>query len=219
MRPLATLAKDASLGTCWQCHALKDRLKGGYVSGTRLEAYYSTLLPQLGDEAHAADGRVRSFAYQQGHLWSDCYVSGNMTCTSCHDPHSQGYRDVAGTALPGRTDDRQCTGCHQSKATRVVQHSKHAEGSPGSRCVSCHMPYLQEPAVGHAIGYARSDHSIPVPRPAADSAVGVVSACRTCHADRAESALGAQVAETRNSSAPTSRILEVSAITFRSSVV
>jgi tetratricopeptide (TPR) repeat protein len=55
------------------------------------------------------------------------------------------------------------------------------------------MPYLQEPELGNAVRYARSDHTIPIPRPARDSASGMVSACRTCHTDRAESALDAQV--------------------------
>ncbi len=55
------------------------------------------------------------------------------------------------------------------------------------------MPYLQEPEVGTAVGYARSDHAIPIPRPVADSALGVRSACKTCHADMSEAALDQQV--------------------------
>ncbi len=193
MAPLETLSKDGSLGTCWSCHALKDRLRGGYLAGEKLEDYYAIRTPQLGEHAHLADGRVRTFAYQEGHLWSDCYVNGGMTCTSCHDPHSQGYRDVAGTPLASRFDDRQCTSCHQAKAAAPQLHTRHAPASDGSRCVSCHMPYLQEPQVGTALRYARSDHAIPIPRPQQDAAAGVTSACRGCHTDRTEAALDAQV--------------------------
>lgn len=190
---LATYSKDSSLGVCWQCHALKDQLRPNFVSGKPLEAYYSIRTPQLGDAAYLPDGRVRTFAYQQGHLYSDCYVNGGMTCTSCHDPHSQQYRDVVGNPLPGRFDDRQCTSCHASKAAKPTQHTKHAATSPGSRCTSCHMPYLQEPEIGTAIRYSRSDHAIPIPRPAFDSSLGVVSACKTCHENKTESALNAQM--------------------------
>lgn len=193
MPALATLGKDASLGTCFQCHALKDQLRPGYRSGSSLAAYYSLGLPQLGDAAHLPDGRVRTFAYQQGHLYSDCYVNGGMTCTNCHDPHSQTYRDVKGRPLAGRFDDRQCTSCHASKAAQPSLHTNHAPASAGSRCVACHMPYLQEPEVGTAVRYARSDHAIPIPRPLADSALGVGSACRSCHADKSEASLDQQV--------------------------
>jgi len=195
MAALATLDKDGSLGTCWQCHALKDQVQPGFVSGMTLAAYYSIRLPQLGDEAHFPDGRVRTFAYQEGHLYSDCYRNGGMTCTSCHDPHSQEYRDVTGTPLPGRFDDHQCTSCHVSKADPASTHTRHAPDSPGSRCTSCHMPYLQEPELGTAIPYKRSDHSIPIPRPAADAALGIESACKGCHGDRSEADLDATVRE------------------------
>ncbi|MEP7347869.1 MAG: tetratricopeptide repeat protein, partial [Gemmatimonadaceae bacterium] len=208
MTSLATYGKDSSLGVCWQCHALKDRLRSGFVSGKALESYYSLRTPQLGDEAYEPDGRIRTFAYQQGHWYSDCYVNGGMTCTSCHDPHTQGYRDVAGTPLPGRFDDRQCTSCHASKATNSAQHTRHAPSSEGSRCTSCHMPYLQEPELGNAIRYARSDHAIPIPRPAFDSSTGVISACKNCHADRSETALNAQVTNWYGEIKPRARAID-----------
>ncbi len=189
MSALATLSKDHSLGVCWQCHALKDQLAPGYTSAGDLLSHYSTLLPILGDAPFYADGRIKTFAYQQGHLYSDCYRSGSMTCTTCHEPHSQTYRDVAGAPLQGRFDDRQCTSCHASKALDPPAHTHHIATSPGSRCVSCHMPYLQEPEIGTALRYARSDHTISIPRPAFDSTLGVVNACKGCHQDRATAAL------------------------------
>ena len=193
LEALGTLDKDRSLATCLSCHALKDRLAPNWRPGVALSAYYAVRLPQLGDKPFTPDGRTRTFAYQEGHLASDCYRNGGMTCVSCHDPHSQGYRTVDGTPLPGRTDDRQCTGCHASKAVRPELHTRHRPASTGSRCVSCHMPYQQQHELGNAIRYARSDHSIAIPRPTLDSSLGIVSACRSCHASVGEARHMAQV--------------------------
>ena len=125
-----------------------------------------------------------SSEYQETHLASDCYVNGRMTCTDCHDPHSQTYRDAFGRPLAGRFDDGQCTACHPSKAERPATHTHHPVASPGSNCVACHMPYLQHPSVGRAIPFGRADHAITIPRPALDAPQRIVGACAQCHRDR-----------------------------------
>jgi Tfp pilus assembly protein PilF len=178
---LGALDTDASLAVCFQCHALKDALAPGFLPGRDLAEHYSIALPLLGDAALHGDGRVRSFAYQETHLFSECYRNGSMTCIDCHDPHASTYRDVRSRPLVGRFDDAQCTACHPSKLTDISRHTRHAAGSAGSRCVSCHMPYLQHPEVGDAVRFARSDHTIPVPRAAHDAALGVQTACAQCH--------------------------------------
>ncbi len=190
---LGTLNKDQSLATCMGCHALKTRLAPGYAPGAAPEAYYTTYLSQLGDKPFTPDGRTRTFAYQEGHYASDCYRNGGMTCASCHDPHSQGYRTVDGQPIPGRFDDRQCTSCHGSKASDVPAHTKHPAASTGSQCVSCHMPYEQQHELGRAIRYQRSDHSIAIPRPGLDASLGLVGACQGCHQNLSVAALDAQV--------------------------
>src|SRR6266704_7203070 len=184
MPSLATLTKDQSLQICFQCHAVKTPLEPGY---------FALKLPLLVDTLYFPDGRIRAFAYQEGHLSSDCYLNGSMTCVDCHDPHTQRYRDIYGTALPGRFDDGQCLDCHASKAQPLERHTHHRAGSPGSRCVACHMPYLQEPSVGPQVRYARSDHTIPIPRPLYDTRLGVENACQLCHGDQTAQQLEAQV--------------------------
>jgi tetratricopeptide (TPR) repeat protein len=184
MRSLATLTKDQSLQVCFRCHAVKTALE---------PRHFALKLPLLLDTLAFADGRTRVFGYQEGHLSSDCYLNGSMTCVDCHDPHTQGYRDLNGSPLRGRFDDGQCLDCHASKAEPLERHTHHRAASPGSRCVSCHMPYLQEPGVGHEIRYARSDHTIPIPRPVYDTRLGVENACQQCHRDRTVQELEAQV--------------------------
>ncbi|MGH7476398.1 MAG: ammonia-forming cytochrome c nitrite reductase subunit c552 [Longimicrobiales bacterium] len=195
IRTMHALDDDASLEVCFECHALKDALMPGFLPGRPLAEYYSLKLPLLGEAALHIDGRVKTFAYQEQHLYSDCYVSGSMTCVDCHEPHGQQYRDITHTPLEDRFSDQQCLACHAAKAANIPSHTKHAEGSAGSRCVACHMPYLQEQGIGHAIRYARSDHTISVPRPAYDEALGIESACAQCHADRSVEWLAEQTHE------------------------
>jgi tetratricopeptide (TPR) repeat protein len=193
LRSLATLTKDQSLDVCFQCHAAKTALEPRYLPGKPLETHYALKLPFLLDTIYFADGRTRSFGYQEGHLASDCYLNGSMTCVDCHEPHAQRYRDVNGLPLVGRFSDGQCTGCHASKAAQPEIHTKHPRGSAGSRCVACHMPYLQQPNVGRQVRYARSDHVIPIPRPLYDTRLGVETACLQCHRDQTVERLQAQV--------------------------
>lgn len=186
---LTTVDTDGSLETCFQCHALKDVVREGHLPGPPLADYYALKFPLLGDDPFYADFRVKTFAYQATHLSSACYLDGSMTCVSCHDPHGQGYQDEFGGPVAGRFDDEQCTSCHASKALDIPAHTFHPAGSEGARCVSCHMPYLQEPEVGAQVGYARSDHTIPVPRPAFDASLGIESACQACHQDQSPDVL------------------------------
>lgn len=189
--PLATLDPDASLRVCFDCHALKRALGDG-AGDARQE--YSLGLPLIGDSPYLPDGRIATFGYQQTHRSSACYLFGSMTCVDCHDPHSQGYRDVFGAPIEGRFDDRQCTSCHASKAADPEAHTFHPAGSPGAACTSCHMPYMQHPELSAAVPYARADHTISIPRPGFDEEAGLQSACAGCHADRAPADLARQAA-------------------------
>lgn len=190
---LDTYAKDASLRVCFQCHAARPVLDSDYLPGRRWDDYFTLKYWVFESNPYFPDGRIKTFSYQDNHQFSDCYVNGSMTCVDCHDPHSQKYRDTFGTKLEGRFDDRQCTACHASKALDSPAHTHHPEGSTGDVCTACHMPFLQEPAVGTRLRFARSDHTIPIPRPAFDASLGIDNACSQCHAERAVADLQAQV--------------------------
>lgn len=191
---LVGLDKEESVKLCLSCHALKRRLEPGYLPGEPLEEHFSLKAPLIGDRPFTPDGRVRTFAYQQNHLYSACYYAGSMTCVDCHDPHGQGYRDHNRRPLAGPFDDGQCTGCHASKIP-AEPHTFHPTGSDGVRCVACHMPYLQQPVLGERIPYARSDHSISIPRPLLDDEYGITGACAQCHTDRTPSRLQRDIEE------------------------
>lgn len=64
---------------------------------------------------------------------SKCYLSSEMTCITCHDPHKpMSLQDSAG--------DWQCIQCHDSK---TPEHSTCA-AEMSTDCVSCHMPRVKQ---------------------------------------------------------------------------
>ena len=190
MASLAGLDTQESLDLCFQCHAVKTPIKPGYLPGENLSEFYSLRLALLGNEnPYSIDGRIKSFGYQQNHMFSDCFLSGAMTCTSCHNPHSQDYQDINKIALIDRFDDRQCTSCHMAKISDISAHTFHDIKSEGSSCISCHMPFRQQVAIGTEIKYTRSDHTISIPRPIYDSSQGFESSCKQCHSDLSENEL------------------------------
>ncbi len=178
------LDKDQSVNRCLECHAEKAALRNDFLSGDPFESYYSLKFPIMAGEPFLPDGRIRIFAYQQNHIFSDCYIDGSMTCVDCHEPHSLKYRDVFWKPIPGKFDDRQCTSCHPSKGLDPERHSHHKKDSPGNVCTACHMPYLQHRLLGNDIQFGRSDHTIPIPRPAFDAQMGIENACQKCHRDK-----------------------------------
>ncbi|MGH1363506.1 MAG: ammonia-forming cytochrome c nitrite reductase subunit c552 [Calditrichia bacterium] len=184
IQSLEALSKDASLMVCFQCHATKDQLQPNYLPGDDLESFYSLKMPVLGSKLYLPDGKVREFAYQQNHLFSDCYINGSMTCVDCHSPHSQGYRDITGQKLASPFDDGQCTGCHGNMNANPAAHSFHNAGPNGVRCTDCHMPYLQHRVLGEELRFARSDHTIPIPRAGLESRFGIENSCVGCHSNK-----------------------------------
>lgn len=179
MPSLIGLTPDESLDVCMRCHSTKSVTEAGYLPGRGYGNHFTQVhLVDDGLNALDARGRIREFAYQEGHLLSACYAKGAMVCTDCHTPHGLTYRDVNGRALSDWSDDGQCTGCHTGVVGDKHLHGGHAKGA---RCVDCHMPYVQHPGVKHQVSYARSDHRIVSPVAWEGTAAIAGDACLKCH--------------------------------------
>ncbi|MDP6339363.1 MAG: multiheme c-type cytochrome [Candidatus Marinimicrobia bacterium] len=208
IKTLAGIFPKESLDVCLQCHAVKTPLKNGFLPGKNMEEFYSFRMALLGNEnPYSIDGRIKSFGYQQNHLFSDCFINGTMTCTSCHNPHSQDYQDINRNTLASRFDDRQCTACHAAKAEDIPSHTFHLSGSEGSKCIACHMPFRQHVGIGNEIRFTRSDHTVSIPRPVYDQSQGFESACIQCHTNKPEAALQTYINEWWSSVKPLNPVI------------
>jgi Flp pilus assembly protein TadD len=157
----------AEVETCARCHARRAQLTDEYQAGAPLAQTHRPSL--LDEDLYFADGQIKGEVYEYGSfLQSKMYANG-VTCSDCHEPHK----------LEITTPDVACLRCHQASTFAVPAHHHHREDSPGSRCVSCHMPTRTYMTVD-----VRRDHSFRVPRPDLTVKIGTPNACGQCHANR-----------------------------------
>jgi predicted CXXCH cytochrome family protein len=160
---------DREVQLCAQCHSRRTEVAEGYVAdGASFDDHY--VLDLLTSGPYYADGQQRDEVYIHGSFLQSRMFHAGVTCSDCHDPHSQKLR------APG---NQLCAQCHTATKYDTRAHTIHPAGSQGAQCVDCHMPattYMQVDA--------RRDHSIRVPRPDQSVALGVPNACNRCHTDR-----------------------------------
>jgi tetratricopeptide (TPR) repeat protein len=105
-------------------------------------------------------------------MMSPCAKAGKLHCVSCHTSSGR-YRFRA----EEKANDS-CMPCHKERVENAAAHTRHKEGSPGSKCISCHMPMTSFARM------TRTDHSMLPPAPAATIAYKSPNACNLCHKDK-----------------------------------
>jgi hypothetical protein len=191
----ALLAPERSAAVCGQCHSYAfprdergwwtEGYSRAFRAGDLLEPSRTLLTARVGPGAPTIDAPVSALFWPDGSVRvggreynglvaSACFVRGEgdrkATCVSCHAMHAG---DPAGQIAPDRQGDAGCTRCHDTPKDRG--HAHHAAGSPGARCVACHMP-----KTSFALLSAVRSHRISVPEPTA----APPNACNLCHLDR-----------------------------------
>ena len=153
---------------CAQCHARRAQIAEGYHPGRPFMDHYlpSLLVPGL----YHADGQQQDEVFVWGSWLQSRMHAAGVTCSDCHDPHTQKLR------APGNTA---CAQCHDASKYDARAHHRHQQGAAGAQCVDCHMPRTTYMVVD-----PRRDHSMRVPRPDESVALGVPNACNSCHTDR-----------------------------------
>ena len=175
----APRATTVEIDTCARCHSRRSQLAAEPARGQPLS---DTHLPALLEpELYEADGQIRGEVYEYGSFLQSRMFQAGVTCSDCHEPHAARLRAEG---------DGVCLQCHSETHFATREHHFHAPGSPGARCVSCHMPSRTYMGVD-----ARRDHSFRVPRPLQSAALGTPNACNDCHADRTPQWAGARVRE------------------------
>lgn len=156
---------------CAVCHAKAVPLTASFAPGDRFFDHYDLVTYENPD--FYPDGRDLGENYTQT-SWarSPCALSGQLDCMHCHTSSGR-YK----FADPAKANEA-CNPCHAKRVAEASAHTHHPEGSPGNRCVSCHMPMTEFARM------RRSDHSMLPPTPAATLVYGSPNACNLCHGDK-----------------------------------
>jgi Tfp pilus assembly protein PilF len=162
------LASHREVETCAVCHARRRPLgTDPGPTGRLLDTHAPTLLEE---GFYQADGQQQAEVYTYGSFVQSKMYAKGVTCSDCHDPHTQKLR-APGNAV--------CSQCHAPAVYETSSHLMHPTGAPAAQCVACHMP-----ARTYMLIDPRHDHSMRVPRPDLTVRYGVPNACAACHGDR-----------------------------------
>ncbi len=159
----AKLGRDRQLEVCMQCHLQTtsrplpgwlpkyDRAMFTWQPGQALSdsALFFDKAPGTGKDSFQIDHAA--YRLRQ----SKCFLSSQMTCTTCHNPHNVPRAEEAVEHY-----NSVCQGCHAS-AHNANPASAEARGS----CIECHMPQRRTDDVVHAV---MTDHWIQRRKPARD---------------------------------------------------
>lgn len=139
-----------------------------------------------------SDGMVRvSGREYNGLINSPCYqraksTADTLTCFSCHSMHQErgdrrSAKEWADThqVSPGMESNEACLACHAQLRANLTAHTRHQQGSSGSSCYNCHMPYTS-----YGLLKALRSHQISNPSVNASVQTGRPNACNTCHLDK-----------------------------------
>lgn len=142
-------------------------------------------------EAFWPDGTIAVAGREyNGLIESACFVRGGtpartMSCVSCHALHQEqgDTRDARVWAddqlSTSGAGDGACLTCHPGMRAGRAAHTRHAEGSPGSQCVNCHMPHTT-----YGLLKTVRSHRITSPDARVALETGRPDACSLCHVDK-----------------------------------
>ncbi|HSQ69968.1 MAG TPA: tetratricopeptide repeat protein [Steroidobacteraceae bacterium] len=161
-------SSERELAVCGQCHSRRGQFSNEYRAGEPLTDHYLPAL--LTDGLYYPDGQQRDEVYKWGSFLSSRMYAQGVTCSDCHDPHTQQLRADGNTI---------CAQCHLASKYDSPKHHFHAAGTAGAACTACHMK-----SETYMVVDPRHDHSFRIPRPDLAAQLGTPDACTGCHADR-----------------------------------
>ncbi|MGD0442857.1 MAG: cytochrome c3 family protein [Edaphobacter sp.] len=179
--------------TCIQCHSqgqpLGNPIQGkyydwpvGFQVGQRLVDYWKL------EELKPGTTNFYQFADLTAHknrMQGNDYIQSNMyhreiRCFDCHQVHSN-----ENPASLNARGNQVCLACHTGQNPAglkgsIPEHTHHAANSPGSQCIACHMPRIEQTIKDNFV----SAHTFRFISPIQTQQSGIPNPCTSCHKDK-----------------------------------
>ena len=150
---------------CGRCHARRSELSENWAPGESLLNTHRVALLDRG--LYTADGQMQDEVYNYGSFLQSKMFHEGVSCSDCHDPHTQKLR---------RAKEEVCGICHDLNKYGSTLHHHHKLATPEASCIACHMPVRT-----YMVLDPRHDHSFRIPRPDESVEYGTPNACNDCH--------------------------------------
>ncbi|HET7131891.1 MAG TPA: c-type cytochrome [Gammaproteobacteria bacterium] len=196
--------------TCIQCHSqgqpLANPINGkyydwpvGYDVGKDLSSFWKLEEHKLGETTftHFPDGTAHKNRMQGNDFVQSLMYERGVTCFSCHDPHG-----TDNEAMLREPVENICGACHGPNsqngphAATIEAHTHHKADSPGSQCVACHMPKIEQTMADINV----SSHTFHFVTPSETDSLKIPNACNVCHKDEGTAWATAALASWRDRS-------------------
>lgn len=166
--PQPATGQVAEVETCARCHSRRSQLTDAIHAGQPFADGFRLSLLERG--LYRVDGQMQDEVFNHGSFLQSRMFSKGVTCTDCHDPHTQKLRADGNTL---------CGQCHEPSKFDTKAHHFHEPESKSGQCITCHMP-----TVTYMVVDPRHDHSFRVPRPDLAASLGTPDVCAGCHTDK-----------------------------------
>jgi len=182
--------------TCIQCHSQgrppANPIEGKYYDwpvgfhvGLDLQDYWQLEEHTLGETSftHFADGTAHKNRMQGNDFVQSLMYRRGITCYNCHDVHGTG--NPAELRLPDE-QNQVCLQCHAAnsplgpRSATLEEHMQHKAGSPGGRCIDCHMPKIETTVANVNV----RSHTFAFITPAMTDKYKIPNPCTSCHTDK-----------------------------------
>jgi predicted CXXCH cytochrome family protein len=180
--------------TCIQCHSQgrprQNPIGGqyydwpvGFNMSAKLAEFWQLEEHKLGEATftHFADGTAHKNRMQGNDFVQSVMYTRGVKCFSCHDVHG-----TDNDALLIKPASAVCLECHGPTSpngphtSTIEEHTHHRSGDPGSQCVECHMPRIEQTISDVNV----RSHTFKFITPTMSETYKIPNPCTACHKDK-----------------------------------